>query len=159
MEMKISGRAPCEAATVENDPWVPLKIRWDVQQGAQPVYLFASGVSGGYAEIKIDPATGAFISLTVIDEPPLAEGGFGEVSSGGSDPSVPLVDLSRLGGAGSGDIARIDCQMSWSRSVESFTLRFARGIPHAVIGCGSVLVFVDSEGRLLEVSASAGEQE
>lgn len=159
MEMKISGRAPCEVATVETDPWVPLKIRWDVLQGAQPVYLFASGISGGYVEIKIDPLAGAVISLTVIDEPPLAEGRFDEVSSSGSDPSVPLVDLSQLGGADPGSIARIDCPMSWSRRGESFTLRFARGIPQTVIGCGSVLVFVDSEGRMLGVSASAGAPE
>lgn len=97
--IRVVGEVSCDAATVERDPWIPLKVSWWPRGQVQPLYMRVTGRSGGEIEMKADPATGALLEVIVIEEP-RDSGPRDEFVAGPGHPSsnaTPLLERSLWG--------------------------------------------------------------
>ncbi|SFF11777.1 hypothetical protein SAMN05421541_106165 [Actinoplanes philippinensis] len=61
---------PCSSSTAEADPWVPLKVSWEVPRLDGALYVNLTGTGGGLVELRVDGASGALFELVVVDELP-----------------------------------------------------------------------------------------
>ncbi|MER5750103.1 hypothetical protein [Streptomyces sp. NPDC002088] len=158
--LKIEGLAPCDGSTVEVDPWVPLKVSWDVDREAQPLYLLIAGASGGYLELKVHPESGALLSLTVIDLP--VEVGYVELKSPAEiiDSLVPVFDVAEWGdvsGIPPGKrMVRLESEMTYSQSPDRFVLSFSCEDSRSRVRCGSASVEISESGGLARLIATIG---
>jgi hypothetical protein len=51
------------------DPYIPLKLTWDVPTPSGVLYAFLEGGSGGYVELKFSRENFALYQLIVVDSP------------------------------------------------------------------------------------------
>jgi hypothetical protein len=91
--IKVIGSLPCEGVSVEDDPWIPMKITWLPRPAGKPLYLRVSGSRGGEVEFKVDPLSGALVQFIVIDEPPAIEGLIGRSFDHSTENRVPVLDV------------------------------------------------------------------
>ncbi|MFM9550721.1 hypothetical protein ACKI19_00180 [Streptomyces caniscabiei] len=154
---KVSGMIPCPGATVEQDPWVPLKVTWHVDGGVQPLYLLVEGSGKGYVELKLHPDSGALMSLIVVDLPAEKRCASRGIEGQVFDFFTPAFDVTLWGHANSvateRRVVRAVGDLSYSQGKDSICLGFIEGASESVIKCGSVSVEVSKSGALARLVA------
>jgi hypothetical protein len=155
--LKIKGLMSCGGCIAEVDPWVPLKVSWDVERDMQPLYLLISGISGGYVELKLHPASGILMSLIVIDLPPEVQHVAVESPGEVSDLSVPVFDITAWRDVAEVSterrVVKVDEHLTYSKSMGSFILGFSGEAPKSRIRCGDIWVDITESGRLVRLCA------
>jgi hypothetical protein len=68
--IRVVGAVAYDSVHVEADPWIPLKVSWQLTMRTGLLNLYVRGSDGGYVEIRVDSQTGALAELVVIDDPP-----------------------------------------------------------------------------------------
>jgi hypothetical protein len=89
--IKVVGSEPCESIHVEADPWIPLKVSWQLEVPTGLLNLYVRGVNGGYVEIRVDARTGAIVEVVVIEIPPDSSVRY-SMPSDPSEVGVPTLD-------------------------------------------------------------------
>jgi hypothetical protein len=148
----------CPQVILENDPWIPLKVSWDVPRVGQPLYLRVSGDEGGEVEVKVDPISGALLQVIVLDVPPGLEG-FDLLPTGTrSEGQTPVLERSKWEWKVTPDysevknsVARSVEKLRMARVVNVVTLSFSSQPAVKFIGCGSVRVGVAIDGELVSI--------
>lgn len=146
----VVGSVACDAADVESDPWIPLKVSWWPRGPRQPLYLRVSGSSGGEIELKVDPANGALIQIVVIDAPPVVEAGVGA----GFVPALEakrtaVLDVSEW--SGDGTIRETVSRLSLIHGHGAVEVRFDDALAASRLQCDDVAVDVSADGALVSV--------
>jgi hypothetical protein len=158
--IKLAGSAPCSGVTVENDPWIPLKITWLPRPSGRPLYLRLSGENGGEVELKVDEVSGCLVQMIVIDDPPTAPPPIENVAPSFPESLVPVFDLVPWRGVNDrGSVASdsgrhlvsISVEMGCWRKPDRIGIVFSASDVQSVLGCEGVLVGVSKDGDLVEV--------
>ncbi|MGW4789514.1 hypothetical protein [Streptomyces sp. NPDC004230] len=156
--IRFKGLVPCDGATVELDPWVPLKISWHVARDAQPLYLLVGGMPLGYLELKVHPESGSLMSLTVIELPVEAACEGAKAVRDVADSHVPVLDVSLWSESNSvateRRIVKLQTEMKYARTRGEFCIDFSDSLsPRSRIECGPVAIEISENGEMSRLVA------
>lgn len=153
----VVGSIECAGSTVSADPWIPLKISWEIALEGQPLYLFVSGDSGGYVELKIDPNSGALYGLVLLESPPQTPRSISQAVKS-TNHRVPLVDLDLWDWRVTPDYreptgrdAEMTCQLGQSAFNDALRIWFSSEPVLELLRCQDATVGIGAHGDLVVV--------
>jgi hypothetical protein len=156
----VVGSVPCANALVSYDPWIPLKISWQLPRLDQPLYLRVSGEAGGELELKVDPDSGALLAVIVITAPPEGEPLIELPAAVDPNGRTPVLDKAQWEWKETPDrvepinrVATTRARLGLARQGDVHTLVFSDEAVAEYVSCGSVRVGVAADGALVNVVA------
>lgn len=158
--LKVSGRLPCSDVQVAEDPYLPLKVTWDVSTPGGVLYAFFEGGDGGYVELKFSRENFALYQLVVVDSPPEKSIEHYPVDVPIQIESSPCVSPSTWKWRTTPDyqevedeaVDRICGPLSVMKSSSMYILRFSDDWPVERMASGAAAVGVSAEGTICDVS-------
>ncbi|EHR62592.1 hypothetical protein [Saccharomonospora cyanea] len=157
--LRVLGRAPSGLARSEADPWIPLKVFWEVRRPGVSLDLHITGRSGGFVEMRVDSESGALHELVGITLPPVTRRTLQEAPVV-EDMASPVLDRELWPWKVTPDYKepeRTNIDMSGELSVSTVegdvVLWFSDLPVHGYIACGEVKVGCSSTSDLVCIVA------
>lgn len=157
--IKVIGSKGSEMAYAEADPWIGFKASWIMDLNDEPLYLFMTGLSGGYVEFKVHPQSCALYKVIVVDMPPRVSRDIDPASTADSF-GAPIIDKGIWSWKVTPDYiepakrdVEITGDISYSRSKGMFSLWFSSSLMSSFITCGDVRVGISKDSELVCISS------
>ncbi|MDF3289308.1 hypothetical protein [Streptomyces silvisoli] len=158
--IRVVDSIACSEASLECDPWIPMKVTWEPRPLETPLYLRISGSNGGEVEVKVDPTTGMLVQVVVIEEPRQVSGTGPLPTEPKTQQHSPVIERTPWGlGHGSDGVNHSVSAVSaiedigFVRTADHIELVFVDQKPARYVCCGNVAVAVSDQGGMAAIRA------